>query len=285
MPAGPAIAEPTEVLLCGDWHGNTRWATSVIDMVPEFIPEGPRILLQLGDFGIWPGRFGEDYLEGVTEALREADAHLWFVDGNHEDHSRLYQLRQTRAGTDRYTAPYEITERITWLPRGYRWRWHDRLWLALGGATSVDRTLRTVGVDWWAGEALTYEDVTAARVGGQVDVMVTHDCPDGVPGALRHGNEVVPAWWELGPAIEHRRVLRAVVNDVRPEWLFHGHFHHYHDSLVDFGYGKLRVMGLDCDGVLTGNSVLLNIKTMQITNPWGNSAAMWAARRRQKEPR
>jgi hypothetical protein len=269
MPASQDIGSPTHVLVCGDWHGSRQWATNVIEHVPDFIPDGPRLLLHAGDFGIWPGLFGATYLYDVEKALEKVDAQLWFVDGNHEDHSRLYQLRQARTGTDRYTAPYQISERITWLPRGYRWRWHGRTWMALGGATSVDRSIRTPGIDWWAGEALTHQDTLDARTGGLVDVMLTHDCPEGVSGAIRESREPLPGWWEFGPAEEHRRVLRGVVDDVQPESLLHGHYHHFYRQSVDLGYGKpLHVVGLDCDGALVGNSMLVNTETMEITNPW-----------------
>ena len=33
----------------------------------------------------------------------------------------------------------QVTGRIWHLPRGHRWRWHGRDWLALGGAVSLDR--------------------------------------------------------------------------------------------------------------------------------------------------
>lgn len=256
---------PDRVLVCGDWHGIWGWATNVIAAVPYMIHDAPRVLLHTGDFGIWPGPAGERFLDRVTSALKRVDAELWFVDGNHEDHRRLTNLMEQRPVEERRTAPYAITDRIMWLPRGYRWEWHDRTWLALGGATSVDRPQRTVNVDWWPQEVISYSDFAAASTLGEVDVMVTHDCPEGVPMNLPTD---IPGWWELGPAEQHRRLLRTVVENVEPQWLFHGHYHLFHDTTVDLGHGDMRVVGLDCDGSLYGNSVLLDTRTMQVINPW-----------------
>lgn len=260
------MTEPEKVLIAGDWHGNGAFATAVIDHLPDFIPNGPRILLHVGDFGIWPG--DAFYLSAVDEALEEVDAELWFVDGNHECHDRLTGLMQQRELEDRRTSPYRINSRIKWLPRGYRWQWHGRTWLALGGATSVDRPIRTPGRDWWPQESISYDDFLAATSRGKADVMVTHDCPKDVPLPLP---TLIPHWWELGPAEEHRRVLRQVALEVKPEWLFHGHYHLYHDTTVDLGWGDMRTIGLDCDGAYTGQSVLCDVRTMEITNPWQES--------------
>jgi hypothetical protein len=251
------MTEPQQVLIAGDWHTNTLWAKAVIEKLPEAIPEGPRILLHVGDFGLWPGPEGKRYLYEVTAALAAVDAELWFVDGNHEDHARLTALLAARHGNR--SQPIPITDRITWLPRGYRWTWHDREWLALGGATSVDRAVRIPGRSWWANESIHHADFKAAVAGGHADVMVTHDCPQGVPLSLS-GN--VPGWWELGPAEEHRRILRQIVDQVKPFWLVHGHYHLFHNTVVDLGWGCLRVVGLDCDGAWAGHTVLCDVRDM-----------------------
>lgn len=257
--------DPERVLVCGDFHGHYGWATNVIEHVPDFIPEGPRVVLHVGDFGLWPGPDGKRFLQRVDDALEDADAELWFVDGNHEDHRRLTNLMESRTIEQRRTSPYPITDRISWLPRGYRWQWHDRTWLALGGATSPDRPQRTVNRDWWPQEVISYDDFVAACSPGKADVMLTHDCPQGVPMNLPKD---IPGWWELGPAELHRRLLRTVVENVAPTSLFHGHYHLFHDTTVDLGHGEMRVVGLDCDGSLYGNSVLLDVESMHVSNPW-----------------
>ena len=85
-----AAGGPRRIVVAGDWHGNEEWAVSVIRRIPTLLAgEDQRLILHLGDFGIWPGQAGQVYLDRVSHALAEADAELWFVDGNHEDFARL----------------------------------------------------------------------------------------------------------------------------------------------------------------------------------------------------
>ena len=83
-------AAPNRIIVAGDWHGNTAWALDVIGRAGELLAgEEHRVILHLGDFGLWPGDDGHEYICDVALALAEADASLWFVDGNHEDHDQL----------------------------------------------------------------------------------------------------------------------------------------------------------------------------------------------------
>src|SRR5262245_13462714 len=85
-----AAPPPQRILVAGDWHGDQAWALNVIKRVPELLAsERARLVLQLGDFGIWPGRDGQRYLAAVGWALDQVDAQLWFIDGNHEDFTLL----------------------------------------------------------------------------------------------------------------------------------------------------------------------------------------------------
>ena len=74
--------------------------------------DGRRVIVHLGDFGIWPGADGRDYLSALDAALAAAGAELWFVDGNHEDFTQLARLRPGPDGRE------QVTGRIWHLPRG-----------------------------------------------------------------------------------------------------------------------------------------------------------------------
>ena len=254
------MADPHRIVVAGDWHGSARWACGVIDMLPDLLPdESPRLIVHTGDLGYWPGRGGRDYLDVVDAALKSVGAALWFVDGNHEDHGRLARMAEVGGYRHRHWA----RDNIWWLPRGYRWTWHGRTWLALGGATSVDRPIRTPGVDWWPEEALTLADCERAAT-ATADVMVCHDAPARVPLNLPRP---APSWWELGLAEKHRGLLQSVVDEVKPSWLMHGHYHLSHDTTVAMAHGDVRVAGLDADGALSGNYRVLDVRTMA----WGTS--------------
>jgi calcineurin-like phosphoesterase family protein len=250
--------DPARIGVAGDWHGNTAWATRAVARIGAALPAAPapRIIVQLGDFGIWPGPDGQAYLDALDDALTAADATLWFVDGNHEDFSQLAALRPGPDGRER------VTERIWHLPRGYRWRWHNRQWLALGGAVSLDRAGRTAGRDWWPEEEITLRQASAVIGDGSADVMVTHECPAGVD----HTFPPPPSWWaasDLRRNEAHRALMREVVLAVRPGWLMHGHLHIGYQRRVDLGAGPVEVTGLDCDGAEHSNWAILDVAAMR----------------------
>lgn len=248
---------PERIALAGDWHGNTAWAVRAIRKMAALLPQdGPRVIVHLGDFGIWPGIDGRDYLSALDAALTAAGAELWFVDGNHEDFTQLARLRPGPDGRE------PVTGRIWHLPRGYRWRWHERDWLALGGAVSLDRAGRTAGIDWWPEEEITPAQARSVMAAGPADVMVTHECPAGV----EHVFPPPPSWWsrdDLRRSDAHQGLLREVVLAVRPGWLMHGHLHIGYQRRVDLGGGVIEVTGFDCDGAESLNWAILDIRTMR----------------------
>ena len=118
-------AAPNRIIVAGDWHGNTSWALDVIGRAGELLAgEEHRVILHLGDFGIWPGHEGCDYICDVALALAQADAQLWFVDGNHEDHDQLRHDAGSELAIP--VGPGLYGDTICWLPRGHRWEWHGR---------------------------------------------------------------------------------------------------------------------------------------------------------------
>jgi hypothetical protein len=211
--------------MAGDWHGNLGWALHVL---PVARAAGARTLVQLGDFGYWrrdPST--SKYLRRLERQLAELDMSLLWVDGNHEDHVLLRTQPLAADGAR------PVSEHVTHLPRGYRWTWPGpdgtpRVWLALGGAVSVDRDHRTRGKSWWPEEAITTEDVDSAIVGGPVDVMVTHDAPHGV--LIPYDKNI--GWPDdaVADSDRHRATLRRVTDAVRPRQLWHGHYHVQYDA-------------------------------------------------------
>ncbi len=246
---------PEKIIVAGDWHGNTLWALHVIDTATRLLEgEERRLILHLGDFGIWPGPAGQRYVYQLRKACKEAGVTIGFIDGNHEDFTQLHRF-------DIRKAPAEPSPGVYWLPRNTRWTWHERTWHALGGAVSVDRAIRHEGISWWPEEEITRPQACEAIEMGPADVMITHDCPAGV----HHSFGPPPSFWDdrdLARSDAHRERLQDVVNALRPQWIMHGHLHRAYQRAYDFGYGPVEVTGLDYDGGNEPNYLVLNVVTM-----------------------
>ena len=241
------------VLFAGDWHGDHRAAW---DACRAAEVAGCAVVVQLGDFGVWSGRNGAHYLDEVSKAAVRHGVTVCFIDGNHENFDLLLAV-----DTDPATGLRELRERVMHIPRGSRWTWCGVRFAALGGATSLDRPGRVESVSWWPQEALTYSQARTFAEDGPVDVLLTHDCPQGVsiPGidpltSLRMWPET-----ELRVAWAHRELLAQVCEQVSPLRLLHGHFHVRYDAQVTLWSRPTLVSGLaDQDGG-DGNRLVVNV--------------------------
>lgn len=234
--------EPRRLLIAGDWHGNTGWARTVIEHAHR---NDCDTIIQCGDFGYWTDTPNTTrYLSSLQADLEHYDMRLYWVDGNHEDHDRIDHAWRTM----QYTSGHK---RIIYLPRGYRWQWWGQTWMAVGGAVSVDKEHRRKGKSWWPQEELTEADIEYCCRPGQVDIIISHDCPKGVdiPGIGPNTKSGVRGTWPehiLHQAEQHRAKLRQIWNTTGATLLYHGHYHIPHETW----FGPGRVVGLDCDGSL-----------------------------------
>lgn len=201
------------ILLAGDWHGNRAWAETAFAAAAA---NGCAQVLQLGDFGLWPGRV-EAWLDHVDALAGAAGAPLTWIDGNHEDHDALDGWRAVQDADGLVT----MREHVTWATRGARWQWDERRFGALGGAVSFDRFLRRAGANWWPQEVTTQADVD--RLGdGRLDVLATHAAPTtraAPPRRLPYPQDIIE------DALRQRDLLDQAVARTRPELVVHGHFH------------------------------------------------------------
>lgn len=238
----------TLIGLMGDVHGNP---SAVAHGLKLFQMQGITTVVQLGDFGFWPGAIGQSYLSSVSEHLTDNDQYLVVVPGNHEDYNQLKYLSTDEDGWQ------SIRTRIKVAPRGHRWTWDEVSFVALGGAPSVDRTYRVAQQKhtsfplWWPEEAITDEDVERTIEGGTADVMFAHDAPFGVS---QIENYIAPNPFnfprqDLMYAKEGRERMRQAVEAVSPKMFFHGHYHKvFKDTLTLENSNEVLIRGLNADG-------------------------------------
>lgn len=233
----------------GDWHGNLAWALASVNL---FAANDITTIYHVGDFGIWPGE--EKYLQRLDAALAKNGQKLYVTLGNHENYRRIAKFT---LGNDGWFGLPEYPN-TRYAPRAHVWEDRGVRMASLGGAGSIDRLLRVPDRDWWAGEEITDEDVTAFRdlVTGQgwdrVDVAISHEAPAGL---RRVGMAPAPEWAtpEVVAYTYHQRVrLREAMDEAAPRWLVHGHWHEfYNDAWEGVNYHdreyQCRVIGLHRD--------------------------------------
>lgn len=249
------FSEFERIGVAGDWHGNTGWMKKA---VKKFADVGVTHVLHVGDFGFWPGNSGKKYLHKVNKELSLHGITLYVTLGNHEDYVQISALPE-----------HPVLEGFVYNPdypnivvatRGARWSWNGVTFVSLGGANSIDASGRTEGISWWKEERISLGDIYRTISGGHADIMISHDCPAGVNIFGSHRDEK-NGWYptDIAYAQESREALRQAVDGVKPNILFHGHYHKFLDLTTELSDGmekySLRSIGLDMDD--TQHNVML----------------------------
>ncbi|GFZ91529.1 hypothetical protein GNZ21_02605 [Nesterenkonia alkaliphila] len=261
------------VAIAGDWHANTSWAIRSLRHLHSL---GVREVFQLGDFGIWPGQKGADYLDALQEVLEELGMRVVVTPGNHEDYHQISELsaqnrdqHPAHAGFEALGAVMWSRDRIALLSRGHRFTRSGWSFVSLGGAPSVDFEHRITGQSWWIEETITRDDVATVVAGGPADVMLTHDAPE-----PWHGTDMVAKIVQtplgrsaevLAYAAEGRRRLDAAFQAVKPRVLAHGHYHVKDSTRVQIEGcdHETLVVATECDQMPDANLGLLHLPDEQ----------------------
>jgi len=200
-----------DIMVMGDVHGEWGALNTLVNK------KRPNIILQCGDFGYWPRMEEPDYRQRHIRAGRlpkhpkmPEGTTLYWCDGNHEDHESL-GLRDTD----------EFWPRVIYKPRGSTLELPDgRVVLFMGGAASYDKEYRTIGLDWFPEEMISYAEVDALDPNLRVDIVISHTCPeefdvkycsfrmyDGCRKALSHILKMYrPSLWYFGHWHQHRQL-------------------------------------------------------------------------------
>lgn len=245
-----------KIAIAGDWHHDSFYALKALNYANA---QGANVIIHVGDFGYLHS--ADAYLRRINQFCEERDMIFMFVDGNHENHPSLLDVPVGEDGVRR------ILPRLWHLPRGFRWSWHGVTFMALGGAYSVNRPGSREHIDWHMEETITLGQAYNAISGGPVDVMITHDCPSGAKIPVFENVEQVFAADQLEASERHRAILRAVVDEVTPRFLFHGHYHTAYQDVLRLDQGReCLVTGLDMNGsALDKNIKMIDVYTM---NDW-----------------
>lgn len=199
----------------GDVHGHWAAYKRAIRDVPFSI--------QVGDMGVGFFRYRHGGVAPTSNPPFDSMAkgrHL-FIRGNHDN-------------------PQVCRRQRFWIPDGSM---VDGVF-CLGGAVSMDRAYRTEGMDWWADEELSAEELehhVARYAGLKPDIVCTHECPDSIASTVMSAYRI----GRIDDGSRTRPALERMLQLHQPRlWVF-GHWHR--SIVVSRGRTTFRCLGeLEC---------------------------------------
>lgn len=176
------------ITFIGDVHGKIDEYLNII--------EKTEMSIQLGDFGVGFNSYENDLLVDITMRMSNG----FFIRGNHDNPKKVKQLK-------------------SYIPDGTYWQ--DQEMFFVGGGLSIDRMLRTEGVDWWPDEELSQQklqNILDSYMNIKPRIMVSHECPETVARLMLNTNKVEY------PSIT-RQAFEAMFCEHQPEYWIFGHWH------------------------------------------------------------
>lgn len=206
----------------GDTHGD--WSKIWDWLIRMNFDQNKNInVIILGDAGLYWKFDKKDAESIIKHHENNFKAHIFFLDGNHENFDILKTLQITPDGVA------HISEHIHYLPRGFCG------WLQItsdyglkiavcGGADSIDQGRRLKGISWWEDEKITQKDIDKINQ-EHYDYVLTHCCPRSV----FEQNKIYLANLTNIPATsilhDSEDMLEQLKNKITfRKWLF-GHYH------------------------------------------------------------
>ena len=250
------------ITFCGDTHGAFSSLTTIAER------ECPDIIIQCGDFGIWPSSNGN-----YNKIKTKTNIPIYFCRGNHEEHNLLDTFPDFKISNLK-TSERLVKENVVELS-GLGFEYFEKLKnipfpsadniylcesgsilspaanfniLFIGGALSIDKEWRTPNKSWWTQETMwKYQveyvlDLIESESLPKINVVVSHTCPYFMTDAVINKYTYEKA---LDPVC---KLLDRVYAEIHPElWVF-GHFHKYFTGVFE----KTKFVALNMCDIETG---------------------------------
>lgn len=217
------------MMVVGDTHGGVHHLAYKAKYAQAM---GCDRMLVVGDFGMWPGHEGVQFLDAVNDVAHDYNQNIFALPGNHEDHDQWnYWLNMGLPTSSGFTY---IRDRLLISPKVHNWKWGDKRYFICGGAVSIDKAQRIEGKSWWKNETFSEEDLASVvkYQGPPVDYLFTHDCSDHTIWR----NRLKP---DHDSQRNRNRIDRAIAA-LRPRMHFHGHMHDKYDWINTRSHGKFE---------------------------------------------
>lgn len=210
--------------MLGDTHG--EW--HVLNRLIAQYDIRDTYLIHVGDIGVGfkhPTKEKEIF-DAQNDLFADRNIHFMGIRGNHEDPDYFEG--------DVQLSNFELVPDYT-----YR-EINGETFLFVGGAVSIDRTIRVPHVSWWADEVFALKENLVKKV----DVVVTHSAPYWIGPFDKSGIDWYcqrdPSLWE--DCVKERKDIAKLLELAQPSRSYHGHFHQ--TAQVDFGGCLARILNI-----------------------------------------
>jgi len=173
----------SRVFLTGDTHGSM----SISKLASSLFPEGKKltkddIIIILGDFGIIWKEYPDKHEVYWKDWLDNKPWTTIIVPGNHDNYSRINSLPQVK----KYGAKIkQYSDSIYICNRGEVYTFNNQKFFTMGGALSIDKYQRTIGISWWEEEIPSNKEFECGlsaleKHNKKVDYILGHTAPESV---------------------------------------------------------------------------------------------------------
>ena len=209
-----------KVIVVGDIHGDFGALNMLINK------KSPDVVVQCGDNAYF---WSDDY--NGKGKIKPGNCKVFLVPGNHENWDEI-EAKVGRRGRE----PVEIDKNVFFCPIGSTLKINSFKCMFIGGADSIDKGRRTIGLSWWPQEVLNQCDLDfCVQHNEKIDMVFSHTCP--------FDFQIFERLQIYDKANDSTmQVLNAIFNDLKPERWYFGHWH-------DFVQGQVagcKFWGLNC---------------------------------------
>ena len=204
----------------GDTHGDLDFQKILDWTEATKLNKDKDYLVILGDFGyVWENK-RDNYEKEKLDFISCLPFTTLFIDGNHENHSRLNAMRVVNFMGGK---AHKVYDSIYHLMRGQVYEIAGKCIFTFGGASSIDKHLRTDGVSWWKEEEFNCREANTAydnlnKINWEVDYVLTHSAPLSIRDKLFEGNN-------LYKPSSTERILEAILRNIKFKRWYFGHYH------------------------------------------------------------
>lgn len=207
------------LLFLGDIHGS--WY-HLLNMIDEAKINNANVIC-VGDIGVGFKKSIKDeyfYFNQLNETFKAANINFFGIRGNHDN--PLFFCKKNRVCLDNF----ELLEDYSVL------QYDSKLIQCIGGAISLDRTIRKEGQSYWSDEPACFKKTKCKKT----DILVTHTAPSRC--FPQKFNDFVFSWAKhdnllLDDLIAERVLLDKIFAQCNPTIHLYGHFHSSKTEIID----------------------------------------------------